>query len=80
MVSPGTAQRAVAAPAPEGAQGQDGWGARQPEHVGGNQPMEGVGTGLSLKSFPAQAILQFCESMNVERKLKCWWSYCSSGS
>ena len=35
-------------------QGQVGWDPGQPELVGGNQPMTGVGTGWALRFLPMQ--------------------------
>jgi len=44
------AQRAVV-PHPWSAQSQTGWGPGQPELVGGNQPMAGVGAHWSLTAL-----------------------------
>ena len=49
-------------PIPGGAQGQVGWGPRQPELVGGS-PAHGWGWGgWALRSLPTQTILCFCDS------------------
>lgn len=61
---PGTAaQKSCGCPSSGDAQGRAGGGPGQPERMGGNQPMQGVGTGWSLRSllwFHNSVMTQFC--------------------